>query len=143
MGQADGLAAVLVGSHLGNDLGGDVAGSGEGVGLFDHGAGNDGAVLQHVFQVHQVAVVHVLGIVVGIVEMDDACLVGCHDVLGQQDPAGDILGNLACHVVTLNRVDGGVLVGVLLLDLLVVAFDQAQDPVVGGVGLPGCGCSGM
>ena len=80
MGQADALAAVLVGRDLRNDLGGDVAGRGEGVGLFDQRAGDDGAVLQHVVQV-----------------------------------------------------DGGVLVGVLLLDLLVVAFDESQDAVVGRV----------
>ena len=48
MGQGDGLAAVLIGGHLGDNLSGDVAGGGERVGLFDQGAGDDGAVLQHV-----------------------------------------------------------------------------------------------
>ena len=84
MGQADGLAAVLVGGHLGHDLGGDVAGGGEAVGLLDQGAGDNGAVLQHVLQVHQVAVVHMLGEIIGVVEMDDALLMGLHDILGQQ-----------------------------------------------------------
>ena len=37
----------------------------------------------------------------------------------------------------LNRVDGGVLVGILLLDFLVIGLDQAQDPVIGGVCLAG------
>ena len=37
MGQADALAAVLVGCHLCNDLGGDVAGGGEAVRLFNIG----------------------------------------------------------------------------------------------------------
>ena len=69
--------------------------------------------------------------------MDDARLVGRHNILGQQDPAGDVLGHLACHIVTLDGVDGGVLVGVLLLDLFVVALDQAQNPVIRGVGLAG------
>ena len=41
------------------------------------------------------------------------------------------------HRATLNCVDGGVLVGILLLDFLVVALDQAQNPVVSGVGLTG------
>ena len=88
MGQGNGLAAVLVGGHLGDDLGGDVAGGGEAVGLFDQGAGDDGAVLQHVLQIDQIAVVHVLGIIVHVVEVDDARLVGLHDVLGQQHAAG-------------------------------------------------------
>lgn len=133
MGQADALTAVLVGSHLGDDLGGDVAGSGEGMGLFDEGAGDNGAVLQHVVQVDQVAVVHVLGEVVGVMEVDNAFLVRLDHLGRQQHTHGQVLGNLARHVVALDRVDGGVLVGVLLLDFLVVAFDQGQNAVVGGV----------
>ena len=136
MGQGNGLAAVLVGGHLGNDLSGDVAGSGEAVGLLDHGAGDDGAVLQHILQIDQVAVVHVLGIVVHIVEVDDAGLMGLHDLLRQQQTAGDILAHLAGHVVTLDRVDGGVFVGVLLLGFLVVALDEGEDLPVGGIGGP-------
>ena len=103
----------------------------------DERAGDDGAVLQHVFQVHQIAVVHMLGIVIGIVEMDNARLVGRHDLPGQQDPAGNILGDLARHIVPLDGVDGGIFIGVFLLDLLVVALDEAQDSVVRGVGLAG------
>ena len=54
------------------------------------------------------------------------------------------LADLARHVVALDGVDGGVLVGVLLLDFLVIALDQAEDAVVRGVGLAheGCGYSG-
>ena len=133
MGQADALAAVLVGRHLGDDLGGDVAGGGEGMGLLDQRAGDDSAVLQHVVQVDQVTVVHVLGKVVGVMEVDDAFLVGLDHVGGQQHAHGQVLGDLAGHIVALHRVDGGVLVGVLLLDFLVVALDQAEDAVVGGV----------
>ena len=125
MGQADGLTAVLVGGHLRNDLGGDVAGGGEGVGLFDEGAGNYGAVLQHVLQVDQITVMHVLGIVIGIVEVNDAGFVSLHDLPGQKDAAGNIFADLARHIVALHSVDGGVLVGVLLLDFLVVALDEA------------------
>ena len=80
MGQRDGLAAVLVVSHLGHDLGGDVAGGGEAVGPLDQGAGDDGAVLQHILQVHQVAVVHMLGVIIRVMEVDDALIVGLHDV---------------------------------------------------------------
>ena len=135
VGQGNGLSAVLVGRHLGNDLGGNVAGGGEGMGLLDQGAGNDGTVLQHILQIHKIAVVHMLGIVVRVVEMDDAGLVGVHHFLGKQNTAGDVLADLACHVVPLDGVDGGVLVGILLLDLLVVALDQAEDAVVRGIGL--------
>ena len=104
------------------------------MGLFNHGAGDDGAVLQHILQVHQVTVVHMLGIVVRIVEVDDARLVGVHNLLGQQNAAGNVLAHLACHIVPLDGVDGRILVGVLLLDFLIVALNQAENPVVGGVG---------
>ena len=135
MGQGDGLPAVLVAGHLRHDLRGDVAGGGKAVGLFDQGAGDDGAVLQHVLQIHQIAVVHVLGIVIRVVEVDDTLVVGVHDVLRQQDAVGDVPADLAGHIVPLGGVHHRVLVGVLLLGLLVVALDQAEDLVVRGVGL--------
>ncbi len=135
VGQADALAAVLIGRHLCDDLGRNVAGGGKAVGLFDIGAGDDGAVLEHIFQIDQIAVVHVLGKVIGIVEVDQALLMGLDDLRVQQQTGGQVLGDLAGHVVALNAVHGGVLVGVLLLDLFVLALDQAQDALVGGVGL--------
>ena len=112
----------MVGSHLCNDLGGDVAGGGEAVGLLNIGAGDDGAVLEHVVQIDEVTVVHVLGKIVGVVEVDETFLMRLNDLR-------------VGHVVALHTVDGGVLVGVLLLDFFVLALDEAQDALVGGVGL--------
>ena len=83
--------------------------------------------------VPEVAVVHVLGVVVRVVEVDDALVVSLDDVLGQQHAHREVLGDLAGHVVTLHGVDRGVLVGVLLLDLFVVALDERQNLVVGRV----------
>ena len=76
---------------------------------------------------------HVLGKVVGVVEVDEPLVVRLHHVGRQQHALGEVLGDLASHVVALHRVDGGVLVGVLLLDLLVVALDERENLVVGGV----------
>lgn len=56
MGQADALP-ILVG-YLGDNLSGDIAGRGKAVGLLNPGLADNRAVLQHVLQVHQVAVVH-------------------------------------------------------------------------------------
>ena len=130
MGQADALAAVLAGCDLRDDLCGNVAGRGEGVRLFNQSAADDRAVLQHIVQIDEVAVVHVLGVVVGIVEVDDALLMRLDDLRGEQHAHGQILADLAGHVVTLYAVDGRVLVGVLLLDFLVVALDEGEDLVV-------------
>ena len=99
----------------------------------NEGAGDDSAVLQHILQIHQVAVVHVLGIVVGVVEVDDALLVGLHNVRGKQQPLTEVPGDLAGHVVPLGGVHHWVLVGVLLLGLLVAALDEAEDLFIGGV----------
>ena len=130
VGQADALAAVLAGRDLRDDLCGNVAGRGEGVRLFNQSAADDRAVLQHIVQIDEVAVVHVLGVVVGIVEVDDALLMRFDDLRGEQHTHGQILADLAGHVVTLYAVDGRVLVGVLLLDFLVVALDEGEDLIV-------------
>ena len=61
MRQRDGLAAVLAAGHLSDDLRGDVARRAEAVRTLDERAGDDRAVLQHVLEVHEVAVVHMLG----------------------------------------------------------------------------------
>ena len=57
------------------------------------------------------------------------------DLFREQHARRQVFGDLACHVVALDGDDLGILVGVLLLDFLVVALDQRQDLVVGGVGL--------
>ena len=104
------------------------------MGPLDQGAGDDGAVLQHVLQVYQVAVVHVLGVIVGVVEVDDALPVGLHDLLGQQDPLCNVPAHLAGHVVPLGGIHHRVLVGVLLLGLLIAALDEGENLLVGGIG---------
>ena len=83
MGQRDGLAAILGGCNLGDDLCRDVAGRREAVRLLNQRTRDNSTVLEHILQVHQVAVMHVLGKVVGIVEVDQALIVGIHDLLGQ------------------------------------------------------------
>ncbi len=133
--ERDALSAVLVAGHLRDDLRGDVAGGGEGMRTLDERAGDDGAVLQHILEVHEVAVVHVLGIIVRVVEVDDALLMRLDDVLGQEDAVGQVAADLARHVVALGGVDDGVFVAVLLLGLLVVALDEGENLIVRRVAL--------
>ncbi len=80
MRQRDRLAAILRRSHLSDNLRGNIAGSRETVRLFNQRARDNGAVLQHILEVYQVAVVHVLRKVVRIVEVNEALIVGCHYV---------------------------------------------------------------
>ena len=132
--QRDRLPAVLVGGDLRDDLGRDVARGREAVRPLDECAGDNGAVFEHVLKVHEVAVVHVLRVIICVVEVDDALLVRLDDVLRQQEAARDVAADLAGHVVALRAVDDRVLVGVFLLGLFVVALDETQDAVVGRIG---------
>ena len=134
MRQRDRLPAVLVGGDLRDDLGRNVARGREAVRPLDERAGDDRAVFEHIFQVHEVAVVHVLRVIVRVVEVDDTLLVRLDNVLRQQEAARDVTADLAGHVVALRAVDDRILVGVFLLGLFVVALDEAQDAVVGRVG---------
>ena len=135
MCQANALAAVLAAGHLGDNLGGNVAGGGKAVRLLDKGTADNCAVLQHVLQIDQIAVVHVLRIIIHVVEVDQPLFVSLHNIRGQQQAAADVLTDLAGHIVPLYAVDRGIFIGILLFDFLVVALDKAQDLVVRGVGL--------
>ena len=135
--EREGLPAVLVRSDLRDDLRRDIARSEEGVRLFDHGLADDGAILQHVFQIDEVAVVLALGEIVGIVEMDDALLVRFHDFFREQQAAGEVLRYLAGHVVTLRGIDDRVLIRIFLLHFFVIKVDEGEDPVIGGIAFSG------
>ena len=78
---------------------------------------------------------HVLGKIIGIVEMYDSLLVRLHNILGKKHPLGQVLADLACHIVPLHTVDRWVLIGILLLHILIIALNQGKDTVVRGVGL--------
>ena len=52
------------------------------MGALDERAGDDRAVLQHVLKVHKVAVVHVLGKVIRVMEVDEALVMSGDHVLG-------------------------------------------------------------
>ena len=103
------------------------------MGTVNRRTGDDRAVLQHVLKVHEIAVVHALGVVIHVMEMDYAIFMSLDDLLRQENAPRDILGDGTRHVVALNRVDGGVLVGILLLRLFVGAVDERKDLAVGRV----------
>ena len=103
------------------------------MGTVNRRTGDDRTVLEHVLKVHKIAVVHALGIIVHVVEMDYAIFMGLDDLLRKEDSPCDVLGDRTCHVVALNGVDGGVFVGVLLLRLFVRAVDERKDLAVGRI----------
>ena len=56
--------------------------------LLDHRLTDHSAILQHILQIDQVAVVLLLCKIVGIMEMDDAFLMRADDLLRQQHTLG-------------------------------------------------------
>ena len=106
MGQADALSAVLAGGYLGDDLGGNVAGGGKAVGLLNQGARDNGAVLEHILQVDQTAVVHTLEVVIAVVEVNDTLFMRLGDFLRQENPVCDIPVHLICSHVGLKELRG-------------------------------------
>ena len=51
----------------------------------NHGAGDYGAVLQHILKVDKVAVVHMLSIIIRIVEMDYSLSVSFNNIFRQKN----------------------------------------------------------
>ena len=125
MGKRNALTAVLVGGDLRDNLSGNIAGGGEAVRTLNHGSGDDGSVLEHILKVHKVAVVHVLGVIVGVVEVNYTLAVRFDNVLRKQNTLAYVAGNLPRHIVALSGVHNGVFIGVLLLCFLVAALDKA------------------
>ena len=56
--------------------------------FFNHGVGNNRTVLEHIFQIDQIAVVHVLCEIVGVVEVDDTLFMRFDNIFGQQNTLG-------------------------------------------------------
>ena len=133
MCQRDTLSAVLITCDLRNDLGRNVACRGKAVRLLDQCLADDRTVLEHILEIHQIAVMHMLRIVVRIMEMDDTLAVCLHNIRRQQQSFCDILADFARHIITLYTVYRRIFVGIFLFDLLAVALDQGKDPVIGRV----------
>ena len=129
------LTAVLVRCNLSYNLSGDVAGGREAMGLLNHSSADNSSILKHILKVNEVAVMHMLCEVICIVEVNKTFLVRLDYLLGQKNSSRNILRYLARHIVTLNAVDGGVLIRILLLNLFVIALDERHNLLVGGIRL--------
>ena len=89
--KAYGLTAVLVRRNLSDNLSCNIAGGGEAVWLLNHSTADNRAVLKHVLKVDKVAVVHMLGEIICIVEVDYTLLVRLYDFAGEKNTVGNIL----------------------------------------------------
>ena len=137
MGEREGLSAVLIAGYLCDDLCGNVTCGKEAVRLLNQCLADNRAVLEHILQIDQVTVMLTLCVVIGIMEMNDSLVVSLYDLLRKKNTHGQVLADLACHVITLGRVNSRVLIGVLLLGILINLVKKSKDAVVCGIGLAG------
>ena len=133
MCKAYALTAVLIACNLSDYLCCNIAGSGKAVGLFNKGFADNCSVLEHILKVDKVAVMHMLCEIIGIVEMYQAFLISFNNISRKKNTSCNILADLACHIVTLNAVYNGVLVGIFLNYLFIVAFKKSKNAVIGSV----------
>ena len=124
MCQTDTLPTVLGAGNLCNTLRGDIACRGKALGCLDSSLTDHSAVLQHILQIDQTAVMHMLCKIIGIVKMDNALLMSMDNVLRQQKTLCDILADLSCHVVALYAVYRWIFVGIFLLNLFVITLQK-------------------
>ena len=130
MRQGDRLSAVLIAGNLCNRLGCDIAGRRKTLRTLDHCLTDHRSILQHVLQIDQGTVIHMLGKVICIMKMDQTFFMCFDNLRIQQDTLGNILADLSCHIITLYAVYNRILIGIFLLYLFVVAFDQAQNLLI-------------
>ena len=103
------------------------------MGLIDKGLADHRTVLQHILQIHEIAVVHVLCKVIRIVEMDQSLLICLNDFFRKKKSSCQVLADLTRHIITLYAVDDRVLVGILLHHFLIITLDKRKNSVIRGI----------
>ena len=84
MRKGKGLSAILIRSNLRHNLRSHIAGGKEAVRLFNHGLRNHRSVLEHIFQVDEIAVMFFLRIVIRVMKMDNPLLMRMHDIFRKE-----------------------------------------------------------
>ena len=92
--------------------------------LLDHCSADDSAVLQHIFEIYQIAVMHMLSIIIGIMEMNDPLFVSLYNILREEHPLGQVTAHLSRHIISLYTVDSRIFIGIFLFYILIVALDE-------------------
>ena len=137
MGEGKRLTAVLVTGYLCHNLCGNVTGSEEAVWLLNHGFTDNSTVLEHIFQIQQVAVMLSLGKIIGVMKVDNSLFMSFYNIFRKKYTPGQVFADFSSHIISLGRVDHRVFVRILLLHFFVHMVNQSQNPVVSGIALAG------
>ena len=84
------------------------------------------AILKHILQINQAAIVHGLSKVIGIMKMNNALLVGFHYIVWKEHLHSQILRHFPSHVITLSRKYLWILVRVLTIYVLILSRNNLQ-----------------
>ena len=95
---------------------------------------DDSTILKHVTEIAQRAVgKHILCKIISVMKMDNTCNVCLHNVFIKQDTLRNILRSNTSDVVTLDRNDLGILIGILTIDFFVLVIKQVHNGLICGV----------
>ena len=137
MRKVDGGAAIGRTGHSSDNLRGNRSRSDQSMRLVDLNAVDNRTVLKHVLQIDELAVVKTqLSVIVGVMKVNDAFVVRLDNILGQQEPPGDVRTCNASDVVPLGRHHLRVFVTILGFPVFVLTIQQFLNGLVGGVALP-------
>ena len=103
--------------------------------FIDKGFADYRTVFQHILQIDQIAVVHMLRKIIGVMEMNQPFLIRFHNIRRQQQSFRQIPADLTGHIIPLYAVNHRILIRVLLHNFFVIAFDQRQNPPVRRIAL--------
>ena len=99
--------------------------------FFNHCIGNNRTVLEHILKIYEVAVMHMLCEIIGIMEVNNAVLVSLDNILRKKNSLCNILRHFACHIITLNGIYRRIFIGVFLLNFLVIALYKRENLIIG------------
>ena len=71
--------------------------------------------------------------IVRIVEVNNTFLISLNNISRQKHSSCKVTTDLTGHIVTLNAVDGRVLIWIFLLYFLVIALDKRKNSVIGSI----------
>ena len=77
---------------------------------------------------------HMLRKIVRIVKMNNSLVVSGDDVLGQKNTPSEVFRDFSRHIIPLNAVDCGIFIGIFLLYLFIITFDERKNLRVRRVG---------
>ena len=89
-----------------------------------HCSADDRSVLEHIFQIDKITVMHMLRIIIRIMKMDDTLFIRFDNIFRQKHSLRQVTADLSCHIISLHAVDRRIFIGIFLFDIFVIALNK-------------------